>query len=414
MNVLAAPYILMLVIIWIYMHFKYFYPLLQNLSQSGADSSRAVHPSGPQGGQLLEDITQRMSSSEKARRDDKAQLSQLQTIQNQSQIFSKKKPASVRGQLENYLIIFSSCVYGSSLISLTTLSILYVSHSLSLGEMKNFLKPKAFYLSVFFIGSVPLFILIGTALVLSKVKEKTKFILIPMLGALIPMCFSMPLSLVIEEFKDIRPLRKFFMLGPSCTTLYWITLIWIKINHQKVSMIINSYTCLFFIIPIFYLLPLRNESSYDDSDPVAYYFQYILIFTGVSLLILLIMADLVITYIKTWYNHLNRHKYQGKQAEEIEDEFTRSERFELSNVFKYDLANFGLWGNSFGYILTMTILMFMYYSQPEWIKPHQAGSLTGLQIVIVFLFFYSLIILLLRSTHCPPRQPRFNRPPATL
>lgn len=97
--------------------------------------------------------------------------------------------------------------------------------------MKTFINPKGFYLSVFFVASVPAFILIGTALVLSKVKEKTKFILIPILGALIPMCFSMPMSVVIDDFKDVRPLRRFFMLGPSCTTLYWITLIWIRINH---------------------------------------------------------------------------------------------------------------------------------------------------------------------------------------
>lgn len=50
-----------------------------------------------------------------------------------------------------------------------------------------------------------------------------------------------------------------------------------------------------------------------------------------------------------------------------EDEFTRSERFELSEIFKYDLEDFGLWGNSFGYIFTMTILIFMYYNKPVWI-----------------------------------------------
>jgi hypothetical protein len=51
------------------------------------------------------------------------------------------------------------------------------------------------------------------------------------------------------------------------------------------------------------------------------------------------------------------------------DEFSKSDRFELSEIFKYDLEDFGLWGNAFGYILTMTILIFMYFNRPTWIKP---------------------------------------------
>lgn len=43
--------------------------------------------------------------------------------------------------------------------------------------------------------------------------------------------------------------------------------------------------------------------------------------------------------------------------------------FDLTDIFKYDLEDFGIWGNSFGYILTLTILAFMYYNKPVWVKP---------------------------------------------
>jgi len=75
-------------------------------------------------------------------------------------------------------------------------------------------------------------------------------------------------------------------------------------------------------------------------------------------LIFLIFFDLILII----YNNI---KNNNKEMEE--DEFTRSERFELSEIFKYDLEDFGLWGNSFGYIFTMTILIFMYYNKPVWI-----------------------------------------------
>ena len=53
--------------------------------------------------------------------------------------------------------------------------------------------------------------------------------LIPIFGALIPICFSIPFSLVLDSFPNVRALKLFFIFGPSCTAVYWITLIWIKI-----------------------------------------------------------------------------------------------------------------------------------------------------------------------------------------
>lgn len=127
-------------------------------------------------------------------------------------------------------------------------------------------------------------------------------------------------------------------------------------------MLMNSYLCLFFIIPLVYIIPIRGVDGYDDKndeqDKVAYGFQLGLIITGIALLIFLIFFDLILII----YNNI---KNNNKEMEE--DEFTRSERFELSEIFKYDLEDFGLWGNSFGYIFTMTILIFMYYNKPVWI-----------------------------------------------
>lgn len=40
--------------------------------------------------------------------------------------------------MQNYIAIFTSMTLGGSMLFLTTLSALYVSHHLSLGERKNY------------------------------------------------------------------------------------------------------------------------------------------------------------------------------------------------------------------------------------------------------------------------------------
>jgi len=155
-------------------------------------------------------------------------------------------------------VIFSSFAIGGSMITLTILSVIYIAHALSLGEMKHLINEPAFFMNLFMSCFVPFFTLTGTGLIFSKVEERYKLILIPILGALIPLCFSMPFSLVVDSFKEMRPLRKFFTLGPSLVAIYWVTLIWIKISKWRVSMLMNGYICLFFLVPLVYILPLRD------------------------------------------------------------------------------------------------------------------------------------------------------------
>jgi len=155
---------------------------------------------------------------------------------------------------------------------------------------------------------VPAFTLIGTGLIYANARDKTKLILVPILGALIPMLFTMPFSNVLDKFRDYRPLKPFFTFGPSLVALYWITLVLLRINYWRFAMFLNSYLCLFFIIPIIYIVPLRNVSTYYDDDQIAYYFELILIILGISLVISFFLLDLIITVIKNWIAHSRRHQ----------------------------------------------------------------------------------------------------------
>jgi len=56
-----------------------------------------------------------------------------------------------------------------------------------------------------------------------------------------------------------------------------------------------------------------------------------------------------------------------EQERDISDLADETNRFDLTDIFKYDLEDFGIWGNSFGYIVTLTVLAFTFYMRPFWI-----------------------------------------------
>lgn len=54
---------------------------------------------------------------------------------------------------------------------------------------------------------VPIYVIIGIILIYCEYDIKEKLIIIPILGAIIPVILTMPLSNVIDNFKDLRPLK---------------------------------------------------------------------------------------------------------------------------------------------------------------------------------------------------------------
>ncbi|EAR95963.2 transmembrane protein, putative (macronuclear) [Tetrahymena thermophila SB210] len=304
--------------------------------------------------------------------------------------------------MQNYSVIFCSCVFGGSLIVLTVNSMLNMAHDLQIGQDDNlFLNQRGFYLSVFYIFIVPIICLLGTALIFSQASDKIKLIVFPIIGGLVPVLFFMPFSVVTDLFYNLRPLKTFFAIGPCILGLYWVSLIFIKIKSIQFSMLLNGYICLFFIIPLLYILPQRSVDYYGAYDNIAQGIELALIIIGIILLLTLVFIDIFLEIRKRFRRRAlkNKLKKEGRrqEIEEIEkEEFEEGQKFEISNIFKYDLYDFGLWGNAFGYIFTLTVLAFMYFNQPKWISLQQSGAIIGMQPVILLLFLISLIVLLLK------------------
>ena len=164
------------------------------------------------------------------------------------------------------------------------------------------------------------------------------------------------------------------------------------------------FSCLFFLAPFLYILPLRGIDAYREDDTIAEVFYIVLIVLGVGLIVSLVFLEMLVNVFRTWKNHATRH-LRSNQAQE-QDEFTKLERFELADIFKYDLEDFGLWGNAIGYILTFSILIFMYFNAPAWITEAQSGALIGLQISVIYLFLVSFAVII---TKIIPDKPRHDK-----
>ncbi len=79
-----------------------------------------------------------------------------------------------------------------------------------------------------------------------------------------------------------------------------VTLVWIRVSKWRMSMLMNGYICLFFLVPLVYVLPLRNVQQYKESDAIAEYFELVLIIIGVLIILALIFFDLIVILVRTY------------------------------------------------------------------------------------------------------------------
>jgi hypothetical protein len=90
-------------------------------------------------------------------------------------------------------------ILGGSMIAMTVLSIIYITESLEKAEKEgDFENPKAVFMSFFFAMVIPLYTLLGTGVIWSRISYKTKLNLIPILGAMLPIICCVPFAKVMD------------------------------------------------------------------------------------------------------------------------------------------------------------------------------------------------------------------------
>ena len=316
LNVIGAPYIIVITLLWAYVHFSFFDPFLKKLQKS-QPTTKETH---------VTDLDEQVEV------DNLSDLTKSVNFTKSLYLGRKKGVSFFKLFFNNYIVLFTSFALGIPMIICSLLCLFYMSSSLTQGAsnpITEFDNPQAFYMSLLMVVGVPLYVITGIILIYSEKNAKEKLIGIPILGAMIPVIMTFPLSNVLDNFLEFRPLKNWFALGPCFVSLYWVTLVYLKTNNWRLSMLFNSYVSFFFLLPIFYINPLRGVNMYERLDSDAEIVQYTLIIFGAAIIIIIFVVDLVITVVRNWMLHLKTLNKRKKFGEEVEDEFINGEAFEL-------------------------------------------------------------------------------------
>jgi hypothetical protein len=161
---------------------------------------------------------------------------------------------------------------------------------------------------LFFALLAPLFTLTLTALVMNNVDRKLKIILTPILGALIPVFFTLPFTVMFDLTGTtplLLPLREFFVFGPAATSILIITLLFVQTFTDRLKSIsIGSCLCLTLLVPILYLGQLQGTHTFqsEEQDTLASQLSVALLVIGLLVLVAVAVKDGVAIFVSWWRN----------------------------------------------------------------------------------------------------------------
>lgn len=284
-------------------------------------------------------------------------------------------------RFSRFLISVASFSTFGTIISSTIYCLFYILHetneSLSdpLGHPIN---SNAVICCSMLVLAIPISFLIGIPLISSNIDLKNKLFLFPIIGVMLPICITLPIANAINKYKQYETFTSFLIFGPSCFSVFWLFLIYISQYGRRILYFVATFFCLFFVIPLGFLSPLMNADGFLNYDGAK------------AALIVLLTIGSVILFIYIIYLFMRRF---GQSYFMSREELAKQPKFEIFNYLRLNCENIGLFGNGIGFLITLTILLLGVFHKPEYIRPSQDGSLSGLIIVVCILFILLTLII---------------------
>ena len=394
---LCVPYVIFICLNWVYLHVRFIVPvkrwkkkLLASTKSKvidGIEQKPAEHNKKSLFSKLLtrnktqDNLVPRSLQTKKSFGDflnvsekltQKETKNWLKTIVLLAEGFLKK--------FSRFLISIASFSTFGAVISITIYCLFYVLRESDLAVQDDSypFNKNAVICCSFLILVVPCSFLTGIPLISSDLDLRNKLLLFPIFGLVLPICITLPIANAIQNHTGFSTLTQYLIYGPPLFAIFWLFLIYISQHGRRILFFVTTFFCLFFVVPIGFLVPLISADGFLNSAGAQ----------AVEVILFVVGCAVVLLYVI--YLFLRRF---GQSYLLTKEERAKQPKFDLMNYFKMNCEIFGLFGNGVGFIVTITILIFGIFNKPSYIRPAQDGSLSGLVIIVCLLFIILTFII---------------------
>jgi hypothetical protein len=247
---IGVPFIILLCLIWVYYHFKYFVPqakrkeIIKKKSNVATENIKELED-------RFADVSQ--ESEKKDAPEEKPPLKVRIYIAITSLI--KKLSSSVlyvSSFLIGTLLIMTECIILGYLLTLTSNT--YVSSL------------ESFYIAIFLFFFFPVFILFGIPIISENKDHFSRMFYIPLISIAFPLFITMPLGKYLKGTTDLQAVGYYFTYTPSALIAFWLTLYYLGIKRRKTKYALIPIIFACFMIPLIYLQPIISHNGYQSNS----------------------------------------------------------------------------------------------------------------------------------------------------
>lgn len=159
-------------------------------------------------------------------------------------------------RLNDNIYWISSLIIGGCYISI---EMFLAAHMLEALKNDN---TRSLVTAVFFFITIPLFLVIGIPIGLSKGNLKTKSLILPFV-IMIPMFGAVPLSNMLGQWSDTVDLAWYLVMGPPAACVFWLAMAFFELKRRRTFYLVTMLSCLFFFLP-FVLIGLAQSELFSD------------------------------------------------------------------------------------------------------------------------------------------------------
>ena len=291
-SILAAPYLLFLLLIWVFIHNTYFRKFPPQWKIREAEIMSSV-----------------------------PNLSMQVVLRKNPQIMGNQS-SNCWNKFQEYSHLFSSIALVTCLVC-CEIGLIVVLEEYMNGDYGV----EVLWVVVLYIPAAPMFLFGGVIFSASKLKKNDKFGCGTVLGGVVPMVFLMPIAYLLYSNESTELLGFILGIGYPGSFVYWLSMAMLFHHNKRGYQLVSGLLCMLFVTPFAFMLPFYQIGTMKDQTFWAIF--GLLVFVGLFILVVFWLVD----YLK---------KFSG-EMKLLKMYFKALNTFDISQ-FLYTCVFFGCFG----------------------------------------------------------------------